>query len=115
MTFDSYFKTIALHCSMVVAHLVERLLPIPEICSSNPVIGKKLYPTFVYCQLYWKDEKREKEAENGLFKKYSARLTESEYNSGKQACGYSTLDKVDNFGHSQQITNWFNYVLTGQD
>ena len=33
----------------------------------------------------------------------------------KQASGYSTLDKVDNFGHSQQITNWFNYVLTGQD
>ena len=29
----------------------------------------------------------------------------------KQASGYSTLDKVDNFGHSQQITNWFNYVL----
>ena len=25
---------------VVVAQLVERLLPIPEICSSNPVIGK---------------------------------------------------------------------------
>ena len=25
---------------VVVAHLVERLLPTQEICSSNPVIGK---------------------------------------------------------------------------
>ena len=32
--------------AVVVAQLVERLLPIPEICSSNPVIGQKLYRTF---------------------------------------------------------------------
>ena len=31
---------------MVVAQLVERLLPIPEVRSSNPVIGKNLYWTF---------------------------------------------------------------------
>ena len=38
---------------MVVAQLVERLLPMPEVRSSNPFIGKKLYlyGTFVYCQL----------------------------------------------------------------
>ena len=29
--------------AVVVAQLVERLLPIPEVCGSNPVIGKKLY------------------------------------------------------------------------
>ena len=28
---------------MVVAQLVERLLPIPEVRCSNPVIGKKNY------------------------------------------------------------------------
>ena len=30
---------------MVVAQLVERLLPIPEVHGSNPVIGKNLYLT----------------------------------------------------------------------
>ena len=39
--------------AVVVAQLVERSLPIPEVCGSNPVIGKNLfiYWTFVYCQL----------------------------------------------------------------
>ena len=39
--------------AVVVAQLVERLLPIPEVRGSNPVIGKNLfiYWTFVYCQL----------------------------------------------------------------
>ena len=39
--------------AVVVAQLVERLLPIPKVRGSNPVIGKKLflYWTFVYCQL----------------------------------------------------------------
>ena len=38
---------------MVVPQLVERLLPIPEVRGSNPVISKNLYIywTFVYCQL----------------------------------------------------------------
>ena len=31
---------------MVVVQFVERLLPIPEIRGSNPVIGKNLYSTF---------------------------------------------------------------------
>ena len=38
-------------------------------CFSNPVIGKLSYRTFVKCQLYWKDENKEKEAGNGAFKK----------------------------------------------
>ena len=29
--------------AVVVAQLVERLLPIPEVCGSNPVIGKNLF------------------------------------------------------------------------
>ena len=29
--------------AVVVAKLVEWSIPIPEVCSSNPVIGKKLY------------------------------------------------------------------------
>ena len=32
--------------AVVVAQLVEQLLPIPEVCSSNPDIGKNLYWTF---------------------------------------------------------------------
>ena len=31
----------------VVAQLVERLLPIPVICGSNPVIDKLSYRTFI--------------------------------------------------------------------
>ena len=31
---------------VVVAQLVERSLPIPEVRGSNPVIGKNLYRTF---------------------------------------------------------------------
>ena len=56
---------------VTVAQLVERLLLTPEVCSSNPVIGKLLYWTFVYCQLYWKIENKEKEAGNGPFLKTS--------------------------------------------
>ena len=52
--------------TVVVAQLVERSLPIPEVRGSNPVIGK-IYWIFVYCQLYWKDENKEKEAGNGPF------------------------------------------------
>ena len=57
---------------MVVAQLVERLLPNPEVRSSNPVIGKNLftYLTFVCCQLCIEKTKiREKEAGNGPFLK----------------------------------------------
>ena len=42
---------------------VERSLRTPEVRGSNPVIGK--YKLNVYCQLYWKDEIKEKEAGNG--------------------------------------------------
>ena len=33
--------------AVVVAQLVEQLLPTPEVRGSNPVIGKLLYPTFI--------------------------------------------------------------------
>ena len=60
---------------MVGAQLVERLLPIPEVRGSNPVIGK-IVLNIVYCQLYWKDENKEKEAGNGpFFKKNQSILT----------------------------------------
>ena len=51
-----------------VAQLVERSLPIQEVRGLNPVIGK-IYWKIVFCQLYWKDENKEKEAVNGPFKK----------------------------------------------
>ena len=44
--------------AVVVAQLVNLSLPTPEVRSSKPVIGKFLYGTFVYCQLYWKDENK---------------------------------------------------------
>ena len=46
-----------------VALLGKRLLPIPEVCSSNPVIGKNLFILNI-CLLstvYWKDENKEKD------------------------------------------------------
>ena len=55
---------------VVVAQLVERLLPIPEVRGSNPVIGKKIIYLLNICLLstvYWKDETKEREAGNGPF------------------------------------------------
>ena len=45
--------------AVVVAQLVERSLPTPEVRSLNPVIREFLNRTFVYpFQLYWKNENR---------------------------------------------------------
>ena len=49
--------------AVVVAQLAERSLPIAEACGSNSDIGKFLYRTFIYCQLYY----IEIEAWNGPF------------------------------------------------
>ena len=53
--------------AVVVGQLVEWLLPISEVRGSNPVIGINLYieNLFIYCQLCWKDENKEKEAGYG--------------------------------------------------
>ena len=45
-----------------MAELVERSLPTPEICGSNPNFGKVLSTN---CKLNRKDENKEKEAGNG--------------------------------------------------
>ena len=47
--------------AVVLAQLVERSLSTPEVQGSNTVVGKRLYRTFVYCELYWKDENKIKE------------------------------------------------------
>ena len=54
--------------AVVVAQLVEYLLLTPEVRSSNPVIGKLLYWTFI-CLLstVLKRKNKEKEAGNGSF------------------------------------------------
>ena len=60
-----------------MTQLVERSLPIPEVRGLNPVIGKNLfiYWTFVYCQLYWKDENKEKRGwEWPILKKNKSKL-----------------------------------------
>ena len=47
--------------------VVAQLLPTPEVRGSNPVIGK--INIDLYCQLYWKDESKERRGMNGPFKK----------------------------------------------
>ena len=54
--------------AVVVAQLVERLLPIPEVRGSNPVIGKHLYWTLFTVNCIEKTKIKEKEAENGPLK-----------------------------------------------
>ena len=54
--------------AVVVAKLVEWLLPTPEVCGSNPVIGE-IYFEHCYFQLHRKDENKEKEAGYSAFKK----------------------------------------------
>ena len=44
--------------------MVKRLLPTPEICGSNPVIGK-FYPKIVQLKKTETDINTEKEARNG--------------------------------------------------
>ena len=52
--------------AVVVAKLVEQSLSIPEVRSSNPIVGKNLYCTFtVNCQL--KRQNKEKQAKKGPF------------------------------------------------
>ena len=58
---------------MVVAQLVERSLPTPEIRASNPVIGNYILLSTVL-NLYWKDKNKEKEVEveKGQLKNFSS-------------------------------------------
>ena len=53
--------------AVVVAQLVERSLPMPEVRGSNPVIGKNILNIYLLSTVYWKDENKEKEAGNGPF------------------------------------------------
>ena len=51
--------------AVVVAQLVEHSLPTPEIRGLNPVIGKRFINQIIHEVYHRKDEKQEKEAENG--------------------------------------------------
>ena len=51
--------------AVVVAQLVDRSLPIPEVRGLN----QKFIFNIVNCQLHWEDKNKEKEAGNGPFKK----------------------------------------------
>ena len=66
--------------AVVVAHLVERLLPVPKVCGSNPVIGKRSLDGCYGYAWMWKigqftvncvekPKIKEKEAGNGPFLK----------------------------------------------
>ena len=59
-------STLATQVAVVVAHLVERLLPAPEVRGSNPVIGNFFCRTFVYCQLYYIEKTKIKKKRPGL-------------------------------------------------
>ena len=59
--------------AVVVAQLVERSLPIPDVRSLNPVIGKHLYWTLFTFNCIEKTKIKEKEAGNGPFKKIPGR------------------------------------------
>ena len=64
--------------AVVVAQLVERALPIPEVRGLNPVIGNNLclYWTFVYCQLCIEKTKiRKKRPGMAHFKKLNLQLS----------------------------------------
>ena len=52
--------------AVVVAQLVERSPPIPEVCSSNPLIGK-IYIEHFTVNCIEKTKNKEKEAGNGQF------------------------------------------------
>ena len=107
--------------AVVVAQLVERLLPISEVCGSNPVIGKKLfiYWTFVFCQLCIEKTKiKKKEAGNGPFKKNQS-ITVVQFTglwvlahspTGKASCcknwKHSKLDQTA----SSRVSRKFNYL-----
>ena len=54
--------------AVVVAQLVERSPPIPEVCSSNPLIGK-IYIEHFTVNCIEKTKNKEKEAGNGQFLK----------------------------------------------
>ena len=53
------FTKIADSWAMFVAQLVEHLLPTPEICVSNPVIGN-LFTINCIKELYWNDRKEKR-------------------------------------------------------
>ena len=56
------------YVAVVVAQLAERSLPIPEVHSSNPDIGKFLQNiNLLSTVLYWKDENKRKRGWNGPF------------------------------------------------
>ena len=55
--------------AVVVAQLVERLLPIPEVCGSNPVISKISTEHLFPVNCIEKTKIKKKEAGNGLIKK----------------------------------------------
>ena len=60
---------------MLVAQLVERLLPTPEIRCSNPVIGNIIYYQLDLKSDIEKTKIKKKEAANGLIKSHLAMTT----------------------------------------
>ena len=51
-----------------LVQLTEQSFPTPEVRDLNPVIGSFLDKAFIFCQHYWKNKNKEKEALNGPLK-----------------------------------------------
>ena len=64
-----YWKHLQTHRAVVVDQLVERLLPIPEVHGSNPVIGRKYIEQLfsVNCWQWWEEDKRKKMPEKTIY------------------------------------------------
>ena len=61
--------------AVVVAQLVERPLPIPEVCCSNPVIGKNYIEHFSILNCFENKKIKKKEARNDPFLKSACHRT----------------------------------------
>ena len=79
---------------MVVTQLVEWLLPISEVLSSNPVIGK-LYITYMVLSTVLKSQNNVKETENGRFKRIYS-YVENNRNDARN-CSFKKIKPVDHY------------------
>ena len=81
-----------------MSQLVKRSLPTTKVRGSNPVIGKfYLEHLFTDCQLFWKDENKEKEAGIGPFLKNNrfTWLVENSQTGGQLYCDTSPYKVIE--------------------
>ena len=96
-----------------MAQLVKQSLPTQEVGGKNILKN--------YCQLYWKDKNKEKEAENGPFFKKSIFFSSLANGGKQQTILFSNLEvrankEIENRGKSGQSTIYKTFLSSyGQD